>query len=148
MAALRVLTFTTLYPNAAKPNHGVFIENRLRQTLAHHDMRATVLAPVPFFPFSSDVFGAYARYARAPQVEERYGVQVHHPRYLLIPKVGMHAAPWLLYRSDLRRAGDWASTRHRSTLSTRITFIQMGSRLRCSRETSAFRSWSLHAEAI
>lgn len=98
MAALRVLTFTTLYPNAAKPNHGVFVENRLRQTVARFGVHATVMAPVPFFPFTSEMFGSYARFARAPYAEERYGMQVHHPRYLLVPKIGMNVTPWLLYR--------------------------------------------------
>jgi teichuronic acid biosynthesis glycosyltransferase TuaC len=113
LAALRVLTFTTLYPNAAKPNHGVFIENRLRQTLARHDMSVVVLAPVPYFPFTSDVFGAYARYARAPLHEVRHGIEVHHPRYFLVPKVGMSTAAELLYRGALsacRRLGFDRST--------------------------------------
>lgn len=108
MAALRVLTFTTLYPNAEKPNHGVFVENRLRQTLARHDVSATVLAPVPYFPFTSEIFGTYARFARVPATEQRYGVQVHHPRYALIPKIGMSVAPRLLYlaaRAACRRLG-------------------------------------------
>ena len=30
MTGLSLLTFTTLYPNARQPNHGVFVENRLR----------------------------------------------------------------------------------------------------------------------
>lgn len=101
MAALRVLTFTTLYPNAEKPNHGVFVENRLRQTRARHDLHSTVVAPVPFFPFTAEIFGAYARFARAPEHEVRHGVEVHHPRYLSIPKVGMNVAATLLYRGGL-----------------------------------------------
>lgn len=101
MAALRVLTFTTLFPNSQRPNHGVFVENRLRQTASRHGLQATVLAPVPFFPFRSATFGAYAAFARVPQREERHGFTVHHPRYLVIPKVGMTAAAWLLYRGAL-----------------------------------------------
>lgn len=101
LASLRVLTFTTLYPNAEKPNHGVFVENRLRQTAARHDLAWTVVAPVPFFPFTADLFGAYARFARVPEHEVRHGVEVHHPRYLSIPKVGMNVAASLLYRGGL-----------------------------------------------
>lgn len=101
MARLRVLTFTTLYPNAEKPNHGVFVENRLRQTLARHDMSATVLAPVPFFPVGWEMFGQYGRFARVPEQEMRHGLAVHHPRFLSIPKVGMTSAAWLLYRGAL-----------------------------------------------
>jgi teichuronic acid biosynthesis glycosyltransferase TuaC len=101
LTALRVLTFTTLYPNAAKPNHGVFVENRLRQTRARHDLQSTVVAPVPFFPFTAEIFGAYARFARTPEHEVRHGVHIHHPRYLSIPKVGMNVAASLLYRGGL-----------------------------------------------
>ena len=98
---LRVLTFTTLYPNAARPNHGIFVENRLRQTLARHEMRATVLAPVPYFPFTNERFGSYARFAQAPRFERRNGIDVHHPRFLVVPKVGMTVAAALLYRGAL-----------------------------------------------
>lgn len=105
MAALRVLTFTTLYPNAEKPNHGVFVENRLRQTLARHDVSATVLAPVPYFPFTSQMFGSYGRFARVPAAEERHDVRVYHPRYPLIPKVGMSVVPRFLYRAARATCG-------------------------------------------
>ncbi len=101
MAALRVLTFTTLFPNAEKPNHGVFVENRLRQTSARHDLKSTIVAPVPFFPLGWEMFGAYGRFARVPDNEVRHGVPVHHPRYLSIPKVGMTVAATLLYRGAI-----------------------------------------------
>ncbi len=38
-------------------------------------------------------------HAAAPQAETRHGIEVLHPRYPVIPKVGMSAAPWLLYRA-------------------------------------------------
>ncbi|WP_404379867.1 glycosyltransferase family 4 protein [Caenispirillum salinarum] len=97
---LRLLTFTTLYPNAAQPHHGVFVENRLRHLLEHdHGITARVVAPVPWFPFSHPRFGGYAAFARAPAAETRHGIAVEHPRYPVIPKVGMTAAPYLLYRA-------------------------------------------------
>ena len=96
---LHILTFTTLYPNAAKPHHGVFVENRLRQLLSLDALSAHVLAPVPYFPFRSEKFGAYAIFARAPASEVRFGIHIEHPRYLTIPKIGMTAAPFLLYAS-------------------------------------------------
>ena len=48
----RVLVFSTLFPNSAQPNHGIFVENRLRHTLELGGLDATVVAPVPYFPFS------------------------------------------------------------------------------------------------
>lgn len=99
---LRILTFTTLYPNAAKPQHGVFVENRLRQLLTSDEISARVLAPVPYFPFHGEGFGRYAAFARAPLSETRFGIEIDHPRFLTIPKVGMTAAPFLLYASARR----------------------------------------------
>ena len=100
-APLRLLTFSTLYPNAAHPNHGVFVENRLRHLLATGEATARVLAPVPYFPSGAAVFGAWGRHARAPREEVRHGICIHHPRYPVIPRFGMTLAPALLARAGL-----------------------------------------------
>jgi teichuronic acid biosynthesis glycosyltransferase TuaC len=101
---MNLLTFSTLYPNAARPAHGIFVETRLRQLVASGVARATVIAPVPWFPLSHHAFGEYATHARVPREETRNGIEVLHPRYLAIPKVGMTAAPLLLAASALREA--------------------------------------------
>jgi teichuronic acid biosynthesis glycosyltransferase TuaC len=97
----RVLVFSTLYPNAAQPNHGVFVENRLRETLALGGLEATVVAPVPLFPSPHRAFGRYALYARAPRREVRHGIDVLHPRYPVIPMCGSGLAPGSLFRAGL-----------------------------------------------
>jgi teichuronic acid biosynthesis glycosyltransferase TuaC len=51
---------------------------------------------VPWFPSTHPRFGDYARFAKVPQEETRFGLQVMHPRYPLLPKVGMTLAPFLL----------------------------------------------------
>ena len=102
---VRVLVFSTLYPNAAQPNHGVFVENRLRHTLELGGIEATVLAPVPYFPSEHRAFGRYATFARAPRSEARHGLEVLHPRYLVIPKV-VGWTPEFLYRCGLRAIRD------------------------------------------
>ena len=101
---VRLLTFSSLYPNAAQPTHGVFVENRLRHLLGSGAATSTVLAPVPWFPSTSSRFGAWAAFARAPREETRHGIAVHHPRFPVIPRVGMSIAPWLLYRAALPAA--------------------------------------------
>jgi glycosyltransferase involved in cell wall biosynthesis len=98
---LRLLTFSTLFPNAEQPNHGIFVENRLRHLVATGEVLATVLAPVPYFPSANARFGTWARYARVPSLEQRHGLTIHHPRYVVIPRIGMSAAPSLLYRASL-----------------------------------------------
>lgn len=95
---MRILTLTTLYPNAAMPTHGVFVENRLRALLDEDDIEAKVVAPVPWFPFRHSVFGRYAAFAAAPRTETRHGIDVAHPRYPLPPKIGMSWAAGALAR--------------------------------------------------
>jgi len=96
---LRLLTFTTLYPNAAQPNHGIFVENRLRHLVADTGTGATVLAPTWWFPSTHPRFGPWAAFARVPRQEQRHGLVVHHPRALTLPKLGMYTAPYALYRA-------------------------------------------------
>jgi glycosyltransferase involved in cell wall biosynthesis len=88
---LRLLTFTTLYPNAAQPNHGVFVENRLRHLVASGEAEATVLAPVPWFPGRLPARGAI------PAREQRHGLGVHHPRFVAPPGFGMYSNPFALF---------------------------------------------------
>lgn len=93
---MKILTLTTLYPNNIKSSHGVFVEQRLRHLLKIAGIVAKVIAPVPWFPFASDKFGQYAQFAKIAETEKRYGIHVSHPRYLLIPKIGMTLAPFLM----------------------------------------------------
>ncbi|MFT8245497.1 glycosyltransferase family 4 protein [Roseomonas sp. BN140053] len=96
-APVRLLTFSTLFPNAAQPNHGIFVENRLRHLVASGEAESTVLAPVPWFPIASPRFGAWARFARVPAREVRHGLEVLHPRFATLPRLGMLLNPLSLY---------------------------------------------------
>ena len=99
---LKLLTFSTLYPNDMQPNHGIFVENRLCHLVASGEITSAVVAPVPWFPSPSPRFGDWARYASVAQHEIRHGIVVHHPRYPVVPRFGMSIAPYLLYWAALR----------------------------------------------
>jgi len=102
---MRLLTLTTLYPNAARPAHGVFVENRLAHFLkATPEAAARVVAPIPWFPSTHPAFGRYGRFAAAPRAETRRGIEVRHPRYPLPPKIGMTWAVHALVRTFLQSA--------------------------------------------
>ena len=87
---MKILTFSTLFPNAVKPGHGIFVETRLRHLLASGQVEARVVAPVPWFPLH------YTESRAVPRSEARNGIQVQHPRYPTLPKIGMNIAPALL----------------------------------------------------
>lgn len=90
---IRTLLFSTLYPSSVRPVHGIFVETRLRELLASGQVESRVIAPVPWFPSSHERFGEYAQFAATPRHEVRNGIEVFHPRYLLLPKIGMNFAP-------------------------------------------------------
>ncbi len=97
---VKILTFSSLYPNERQPSHGIFVENRLRQLLSFApELSAAVVAPVPWFPSRNPRFGSYAEFAGVPSHEHRHGIEVWHPKYPVIPKIGMHLTPWLMYRA-------------------------------------------------
>ncbi len=98
---MEILTFTTLYPNPVQPHHGVFVENRLRHLISNGQVNARVVAPVPWFPFSAPVFGRYADYAKVVPREIRAKLTIEHPKYLVLPKFGMSAAPASLAAASL-----------------------------------------------
>ena len=96
MSDIKLITFTTLYPNSSQPRHGVFVENRLRHLLMRQSIESIVIAPVPWFPFRYKIFGQYSVYADVPRYEKRHGIEIYHPRFLVVPKIGMLISPFLL----------------------------------------------------
>ena len=105
---INTLVFTTLYPNSEQPHHGIFVENRLRHLLSTGEVRAQVVAPVPYFPWRHPRFGSYAAFARVPGREQRHGITVQHPRFPVIPKLGTSLSPLLLYLAMRRVAASGA----------------------------------------
>jgi len=102
---MKLLTFSTLFPNAEQANHGIFVETRLRYLIASGKVESRVVAPVPWFPSKNERFGHYAGFARVPAEEQRHGIRVLHPRYPLLPKIGMQLAPFLMAKSVKKTIG-------------------------------------------
>ena len=90
---VRLLTFTSLYPNALQPAHGLFVERRLAKVVEKGATAAIVVAPVPFW---------WQRRGRGlPRVEQRLGLTVHHPRFFTIPGLGRFLAPFTMFLSSI-----------------------------------------------
>jgi teichuronic acid biosynthesis glycosyltransferase TuaC len=107
---MKILTVSSLYPNDVQRRHGIFIEHRVSHVVQPED-EMRVVAPVPWFPSADPRFGRYADFARAPHEAVRRGIAITYPRYPVVPKVGMIAAPWLmaaaLYRHVARIRRDF-----------------------------------------
>ena len=98
---LRVLTLSTLFPNGAEPNLGVFVERQTLALAARPDVAVEVVAPVglPVWPLSRHRH--YAARALLPLEEERNGLRVHRPRFTVWPRVGESRTPAAMARALL-----------------------------------------------
>jgi glycosyltransferase involved in cell wall biosynthesis len=92
---MRILTFTSLFPNVTDPNFGIFVFQRTSH-LARRGNAVEVVAPVPYVPkFLAGT--ARGSFASIPPTEVIGNLQVHHPRYPLAPKVSMPSHGLLMY---------------------------------------------------
>ncbi len=85
---LHVLTISTLFPNAARPNFGVFVE---RQTVAlsrQPGIIVSVINPIGIPTFPLNLFQRYQILRDLPKYESWFGLNVHRPRFSLMPKIG------------------------------------------------------------
>ncbi len=79
---MKVLVFTTAYPNEQQPNLGVFVRERMSRVAEYCEIK--VVAPVPFFPGAGFLKKKYR--ARPPYREFQEGIEILHPRFFLIPR--------------------------------------------------------------
>lgn len=112
---LSLLTVSTLFPNPVQKTHGVFVETRLRKLIATGEARARVLAPIPWLPSFVD-HSSLGPVHRVPAHVVRNGIEVDHPRYLVVPKVGMSITPFTLYRTIRRSLKRLLASGHRVDL--------------------------------
>ena len=98
---MNILVLTTLYPNNVQHRHGIFIENRVKELVKRYpDAKVKVIAPVPYFPSWLPIKG-YGQYSQVVEKEIRADIEVLHPKYWVIPKIGMNITPYFLYQTCL-----------------------------------------------
>ncbi len=85
---MHVLTLSTLFPNSARPNFGVFVERQTASLARQDGVRVTVVNPIgtPPFPFSR--LNKYRQLRDLPRHENWYGLDMHRPRFALFPGIG------------------------------------------------------------
>jgi teichuronic acid biosynthesis glycosyltransferase TuaC len=96
---MKVLVFTSLYPNNVWPHHGVFVKERTTHVAKHDGFRVKVVAPVPYFP-PIKITQRWL-FSRVLKQENRDGLEVFHPRYFMIPKIGMAFYGLMMFLSVL-----------------------------------------------
>ena len=82
---LRVLSLASLFPNAAQPNLGVFVERQTLGLAAHPDVDLRLVAPVGLPPWPLSRLKRYASLRNLPVHEHWKGLDTLRPRFLNIP---------------------------------------------------------------
>ncbi|MDK2762026.1 MAG: glycosyltransferase [Sphingopyxis sp.] len=90
---LRVLSIATLFPDAVRPNFGLFVEKSLRALAAQPGIELTIVAPVGQPPFPLWLHRRYRALRDLPLKEDWNGLAVHRPRFTLIPRIGARLTP-------------------------------------------------------
>lgn len=91
---LKILSFTTLFPNPAQPLHGSFVKSRIQRMAELCDLE--VVAPV-------DITLQPGLSRRVPRRESADGLTVHHPRFRVVPGFFKQWDGELLFRQTLRQ---------------------------------------------
>jgi glycosyltransferase involved in cell wall biosynthesis len=101
---MRVLTLSTVFPNARQPAFGVFVAERMRRVARHCDV--SVVAPIPWVPGNGWI---RPHWTGVPGVEGEEGFRVYHPRVLCVPRFAkwsdgvLYAASLAPFLARLRR---------------------------------------------
>ncbi len=85
---MKILVITHIFPNHLEPTGGIFNKYQVRALAEYCEIK--VIAPIPWFPgcglFSKKVEFSYAGKVMAKETMD--GLEVMHPLYLTIPKIG------------------------------------------------------------
>src|SRR5947209_15318946 len=85
---LRVLTLSTLFPDASRPHFGIFVERQTLALAAREEVAVEVVAPVGLPPWPLSLHPHYRPRAALPQTETWKGLTVHRPRFPVLPLGG------------------------------------------------------------
>ena len=98
---MRVLVFTSLFPNHQHPDFGIFIKNRMFHFTRLKACEIRVVAPVPYcLPWKG--MGSWYEFSQIKHHEIMQGIHLYHPRYLLIPKISMQFHGLFMFLSTIR----------------------------------------------
>ena len=98
---MKVLVISHLFPNEVDSILGVFVREQVKFLGKHCEIK--VIAPIPWFPPIRG-FGRWSRLSQIPYQQKVDGIEVFHPRYLLLPRRLLFCTAWFFYLLALLQA--------------------------------------------
>ncbi len=96
---MRILTLATLFPHAARPNFGIFVERQTAMLAEREDIDITVISPQALPPWPLSRHPRYRSIAQLPFREDWHGLNVYRPHFLHLPGPGSHLQPQQMVRA-------------------------------------------------
>jgi teichuronic acid biosynthesis glycosyltransferase TuaC len=84
---MRILTLSTLFPDASRPVFGPFVERQTLGIAAYPDVDLRVVAPLGIPPWPLSMHPRYAELRALPSRENWQGLDVYRPRFAHVPGV-------------------------------------------------------------
>lgn len=98
---LRVLTLASLFPDASRPNFGVFVERQTLELAGRPGVAVRVVAPRGLPPWPLSLHPRYRALAAQPVREVWKGLEVDRPAFPVFPAMGTRMMPALMARALL-----------------------------------------------
>lgn len=96
---MKVLTLSTLFPDASRPRLGPFVETQTLTFAARDDVELRVIAPIGIPPMPLGLHPRYGALRAQPRRETWKGIEVYRPRFAHIPGVGGRFDAGLMVRA-------------------------------------------------
>ncbi len=93
---LKVVTLSTLFPNPAQPNFGVFVEGQTLRLAACEGVELRVINPIAVPPFPLGFIPRYRNLRPLPLEDDWKGIRIARPRIRVLPGVSGPLNPTLL----------------------------------------------------
>ena len=98
---MRVLSISTLFPNAARPGFGLFVARQAQALARRGDVEMVVISPQALAPPPLDRILGSQEVRALPASARDWGVEVHYPRYRYLPRLSTRWNPALIARAVL-----------------------------------------------
>jgi teichuronic acid biosynthesis glycosyltransferase TuaC len=107
---LRVLTLSSLFPDATRPVFGPFVERQTLGLAAHPDVEVRVVAPIGIPPWPLSQHSHYGPVSSLPDEEVWKGLEIRRPRFKHLPGTGGRFDPAMMARALLPLLRDMRET--------------------------------------
>lgn len=85
---IRVLSISTLFPNAARPGFGLFVARQMQALARRGDVEVVMVSPVAIAPPPTHRLINSPQERALPASAHEWGVEVHYPRFTWLPRIG------------------------------------------------------------